>query len=152
MKYFISVVVSILLLSCSTHNKDLIEQRKNWDYKNWKQNFKDRAFCKCIVSGFDSNIKEKIIYEDKSFYNAIAITFFDSIIDINIKNEILKMKSDSINSLTKVSEAGAGKMVFNHCLKYYKSAKLDSIVKFESKKWKKIKQIDSLVFIKVPSY
>ena len=99
-----------------------------------------------------NNIERKILFEDKSFYNPIAITFFDSIIDINLKKEILKIKSDSLKSLKTVGEAGAGKKVFNHCIKFYKSSRLDSIVKIESKKWKKIKDIDSLIFIKVPSY
>jgi|JI6StandDraft_1071083.scaffolds.fasta_scaffold228749_3 hypothetical protein len=62
------------------------------------------------------------------------------------------MKKDSLNSLNKISESKAGKKVFEHCLKFYKSKKLDSITFVESKKWNIINDIDSLIATKIPSY
>lgn len=152
MKY-ISIGALFFIVGCSTQSQQLIEQRKSWHYQNWKQDFKDRTFCLCLLEGYQNkDLHRKIVEIDNSYYNAIATALFDSIISMNLKDELKKMKTDSIYRIEHVSESGQGKRIFNHCLKYYKSKKLDSIAKMESLKWRKIRDIDSLVMEKIPAY
>lgn len=139
------------MIGCSTQNKSLIDQRDKWHYKNWRQDFKDRTFCLCLLEGYQNkDLQRKIVQMDRSYTNALYSTFFDSIIYQNLKVELKQMKMDSIYRIEHVSEGGQGKKVFNHCLKYYKSKKLDSITKLESKNWKKIKNIEEIISIKHP--
>ena len=152
MKYLF-ILMLIVLFSCSPENKILDTQRHSWNYNNWKQEFKDRTLCNCLIKGYNNKeITNKIYDIDKSYYNPIAIVLFDSIIDGLLKNEILKMKKDSLLSINRVTETKAGKTVFEHCIKLYRSKKLDSIAKSESKQWRKIKNIDTLIIKKMPSY
>jgi hypothetical protein len=55
-------------------------------------------------------------------------------------------------SFETTSEANAGKKVITHCLNFYQSKKLDSITNIQYKKWKNIKDIDSLVNAKIPAF
>lgn len=153
MKKLFLYISFVIFFGCNTKNSIIQQQRTNWDYKNWKQNFKDRTLCICLLKGYEDNEVVKSIYKiDKSFYNPIALSIFDEKIDTILQKEILIMKSDSLNSLDKLSESKAGKTVFEHCIKFYKSKTLDSIVNIESKKWKKIKNIDSIIAKKMPAF
>ncbi|MCU7614376.1 hypothetical protein N0B16_07990 [Chryseobacterium sp. GMJ5] len=145
MKKYILILLALSgIISCSSINK-----RNN----NWKQDFKDRTLYKCLIAGYnDKNITKGIFKIDKSLYNPIATTIFDEKIDSILLPINQKMRNDSLNSLNKISEAKAGKQVFNTCLKLYKSSALDREVEIESNKWKKIKNIDSLLEAKNPAF
>jgi hypothetical protein len=152
MKLFFSTISLLILVGCSAE-KQLKEQRETWHYNNWKDRFKDRVFCKCLLVGYGKKeITNPIQQIDKSYYDAIGIAVFDKTIDSLLQIEAAKMTRDSLESLNTVAEAAAGKRVFSHCLQFYKSRELDSITKAESKKWRKITNIDSLVMKAVPAY
>lgn len=132
----------------------LIKQRKMWGYDNWQQDFKDKVLCDCLLKGIgDKDFINKFINIDKTYsYMPVASALFDSLINESLKPVILKMKTDSLASINRVAEGGEGKRVFSSCMVFYKSKKLDSIVKVESKKWERIRNIDSLLSLKYPAF
>ena len=147
MKKMLLLVFTIFLFSCSITNK-------NAKYtQNFKEEFKFQAYCSCIVNGYeDKKITSKMIETDKSFYNPIINSVFSIELNKIGIEEAKIMKLDSLNSTKKVSEAKAGKQVLFHCLQFYNSKKLNIITKQKFKEWKNIKNIDSIVIIKVPAF
>ncbi len=140
MKLIITLFFVSFIIGCNTQNKVLADKRKAWDYRNWKENFKERAFCLCLLEGYNnSDVKNLILENDKTYYDAIAITFFDPVLKPVIQQEVEQIKKDSILSVGSVAEPAVGKKVFYHCSKFYKSKRLDSIVKQEIVKWKRVK-------------
>ncbi|MFC6876499.1 hypothetical protein ACFQZF_07365 [Flavobacterium myungsuense] len=153
MKVISTLLLSILLISCSQHKQLIREERKLWGFNNWKNDFKDRAFCQCLLEGYnDRNVKKFILKNDKSYYDGIGIAIFDPTLIPIIQKEVTQIKKDSLESVEKVPEHIVGKRIFNHCLNFYKSKKLDSITKSEIHKWKKIKKIQDEVWKEVPTY
>jgi|JI6StandDraft_1071083.scaffolds.fasta_scaffold228749_2 hypothetical protein len=70
-------ILFVITFGCNTENSALKQHRRNWNYKNWNQNFKDRALCKCLLDGYGKkDIIKSIIEIDKSYYNAVSISFF----------------------------------------------------------------------------
>lgn len=149
----LTILLVLVFCSCTPERTILLSQRETWGYRNWKQNFKDRTLCKCLIGGYnDPLIRNKIFKIDKSLFDPISIVLFDSVISNILESKFLKMKKDSIESIKIVSEPAAGKLVFKSCLKFYRSEKLDSLTKVEAKKWKNIKNIDTLIHKKMPMY
>lgn len=147
MKGIYLLLAFYLLTSCGISNKEDLYT------KNFKQEFKLQAYCSCVLYGYnDKNTISKMVKIDKSFYNPILNSFFsDDIRKIGL-NEYKIMKIDSTKSFEKVSEAMVGKKVLHHCLNFYKSKKLDSLTKIYNRKWKNMKNKDSIFTIGNPSY
>lgn len=143
----ISLIFSMLIFAaCSiTDNKKYV--------KDFKKDFKFNAYCSCLIEGYnDKKLASQMIHIDKSFYSPIINSvLFDDLKKIGIE-EAKIMKKDSIKSINSVSEALAGKKVQYHCLTFYNSKKLDSITNTNYKKWKNIKNIDSILNIKNPAF
>ena len=145
-----------LIFSCST-SKELREDRKSWDYKNWDNKFKKRAVSLCILKGYENKKIENLINEnDYSFYSPLGKAIFDKALEPIIDKEITKIKFDSIklentypNDLKSIYQK---RNVFNHCLNFYESKQLDSITRIEKKKWKKIDNILSEVHKVIPTF
>ena len=156
-KSLIFILVTFLIfISCGV-NKDLREERKDWEFSNWEQQFKDRTLCVCILQGLNNkSIQDSIIRYDKSFYNPLAIAVFDSTINELLKNEIKQIQQDSIQSIglypEDISSLLEGKRIMNHCIELYRSKRLDAIVKVEKKSWKRIDNIIDQIHKKLPTY
>jgi hypothetical protein len=148
------ILVLLFFLGCHNYNSNIERSdRQKWGYDHWQQNFKDQVLCDCILAGSgDKKFESQIKLTDKSFSSPINFILFDSLSKVTIQPVIFKMKADSIASVKTVSEAMAGKKIFNTCLQFYKSRKLDSIARAASIKWSQISNIDSLVMRKIPSY
>lgn len=128
-------------------------QRKESDYKHWNNHYKERAFCKCLPVGYNiPSISNAILNIDRSYYDPLAIAVFDSSLNILLRRELSIIQKDSAESKYRVAEAAQGKKIFNHCFEFYKSIRLDSAMRSEKKKWKRIKNIDNLISQKIPSW
>ena len=146
-------ILTILICSCSQQQQLIRKEHKSWGFKNWKNEFKERAFCNCLIEGYENNdIKNYIVKYDKTYYSGIGIAIFDPALKPIIKNEVLQMRNDSIESTTKVPEHLVGKRVFEHCLEFYKSKRLDSITKRQMTEWKKIKNLEEKIWEYIPTY
>ncbi|WP_123923498.1 hypothetical protein [Flavobacterium tructae] len=141
----ISLLFSLLVLvACGvSSNKKHIQ--------DFKKDFKFNAYCSCLLKGYnDKNITSQITRIDKSFYSPILSSIFsDEFKKIGLEESKI-MTNDSIKSINTVSEAMIGKKIQLHCLNFYNSKKLDSITKLNYKKWKNLKNIDSIVNINNP--
>lgn len=152
MRKRILCLFAVTILGCNFKKSKITEQREKWEFNKWKEQFKDSAFCKCLLAGYGKKEVVDFIHEkDKSYYDLISIAIFETAIDSVLKKEVSIMKSDSILSLKNVVEGGAGKKVFSHYLAFYKSNKLNAIVEAESVKWDTITNIDSIVHKKIPA-
>lgn len=150
---FLLIVMS---LSCSTP-KELAREREIWDFKNWEQHYKDRAFCLCLLKGFDNQkVENTLMTYDNSFYNALGIAIFDESLNLIIENEVQKIKLDSINSLGSypddLKSIYQKRKVTKHCLNFYNSDQLDRYTNDQKPKWKKIPNIMDKIHEKIPSY
>lgn len=146
----------LLLTNCGV-NKELREERKDWKFSNWEQEFKDRTLCLCVLQGINNkSIQDSIVKYDKSFYNPLAIALFDSTINKLLKSEIKQIQIDSANSIgrypTDIRSLLEGKRVMNHCTELYRSKRLDSIVNLEKRRWKRITNIMDKIHDKLPTF
>ena len=145
-----------MLVSCGISN-ELKEERKRYQFDNWQQQYKDRAFCKCLLEGFrNKQLQDSILKYDKSFYNPVAYALFDSSINILLKGEIQKMITDSIWSIGKghpdLKKFFEGKKVTGHCLELYNSDRLKKVISQQKAHWKKIRNIEDEILRKVPTF
>ncbi|MGH2666581.1 MAG: hypothetical protein ACRDEC_12285 [Flavobacterium sp.] len=126
---------------------------KNATYiKDFKSEFKLQAYCHCITEGYGKKTSSSMTLKDKSFYSPVVSSiFFDELKKIGYEENRI-MKLDSLHSIQVVSEATAGKKIISHCLQFYHSKKLDSLTNINYKKWKNIKNIDSIIVSKNPAY
>src|SRR5690606_30246325 len=150
------VLVLIILSSCSI-SKELREERKQWDFNNWASEYKDRAFCLCVIKGYENIEIEKVLKEnDHSFYSPLGMAIFDKSLKPIIAEEVKKIRLDSINSINSYPEDLKAlyqkRQVFNFCLQFYKSRELDSLAKKEKKNWKKIPSIINEIWKESPTY
>lgn len=104
------------------------------------QVFKDRALCKCLASGLDSNNSNADIQKLIPF-DPFAIVLYDSIIDKNLKLMLNEIYLDSVSRINTVSVNAQGKMVFYSCMNYFRSKKLDLLAKRRIKQIGKIKNL-----------
>ena len=154
---FISMILTIsLLISCSV-SKELNEERKDWNFKNWDKKFKSRAFCLCQLKGYENKKLEDLLWDnDYSYYNALAIAIFDDSIETQIKKEIELIRLDSINSEGRypadLKTLYQKRNVMNHCLEFYNSKRLDSLTNSQKKYWKSIPNIMSKIHEKIPTF
>ena len=141
----VTLLLIILLFSCNVKNgigKEISVQ-----------GIKDRTLQKCLLSGYgNANLAKEINKIDRSIYNPLAFALYDEQIDIYLQPKIAKMKVDSAESVTKVSEALKGKLVFNTCLNIYKSNELNLFAKKHIRTLRKNKELDSLFFMKNPTF
>ena len=89
-----SIIILILqiVFSCSTP-KELRTERKEWNYKNWDEEFKERAFCLCQLKGFENfNVENTLKTYDKSYYDPIGIAIFDEVLEPIIKTATKKIR------------------------------------------------------------
>ena len=143
----------LIISACNQTTSELIEQRKSWGFDNWESEFKERALCLCLLEGYENEeIKSYILKNDQSYYDGIGIAIFDPTLKQIIRKEVAKIKQDSIASIERVPEHLEGKRIFNHCMEFYKSDRLDSIVKKEIPKWNEIKDIEAEVWKHIPTY
>ncbi|PWN60963.1 hypothetical protein [Chryseobacterium viscerum] len=146
MKKIAIVISGCFLVSCTVNKSNFKEELT-------VQNYKDRTFQKCLLKGYENKeLVNKIYSIDKTLYNPIAIALFDDGIDVFLTFKISKMKKDSLGSIGKISEAKAGKSVFGNCLYVYKSKELDKFATKQINKYKKVKDLDSLILSKNPSF
>ncbi|WP_299515476.1 hypothetical protein [Mucilaginibacter sp.] len=144
------ILLTIIINGCGVRRSEP-GNFKQLSQKKWQQEFKKNVLCNCVLLGMnDKNITQQFYKKDKSFYNEINIVLHDEILSV-LSPVINQIKSDSIMSISTVSEGAAGKTVFNHCLDYYNSKKLDSISKVKSKMWLKM-NVDSLMQVKAPAF
>ncbi len=148
---------TLLTLARCGINKELREERRDWKFSNWEQEFKDRTLCLCVLQGLNhKSIQDSIVKYDKSFYNALAIAVFDSTINELLKKEIKQIQVDSANSVgrypTDISSLLEGKRIMNHCTELYRSKRLDSVVNIEKRNWKRISNIMDKIHDKIPTY
>lgn len=150
----LKILVLLLIISaCNQPNSELMEQRKSWGFDNWESDFKERALCLCLLEGYENEeIKNYILKHDKSYFNGIGIAIFDPTLKPIIQTEVAKIKQDSIESVERVPEHFVGKRIFSHCMEFYKSERLDSIVKKEIPKWNEIKDIQAEVVKRLPTF
>lgn len=153
MRLYKTLIFILLISACNQPNSELTEQRKSWGFDNWEYEFKDRALCLCLLEGYENEeIKNYILKNDKSYYNGIGIAIFDPTLKPIIQKEIAKINQDSIESVGKVPEHLVGKRIFSHCMEFYKSKRLDSIVQKEIPKWNEIKNIQAEIWKHIPTY
>lgn len=152
MRYLLLLIFYITLSSCTSSSKGRVDNK--WaDSKILKEGFKNYVLCECLLKGYgNAELRDQIKSIDKSFSSPLYYTLFDS-----LKNEILKpviqeINRDSIRTAGRVSESAAGKHVFSRCIAFYKSKNLEFITEKEYKNWKAIKNLDSLISLKVPAY
>jgi hypothetical protein len=153
---FLMVLITFMSISCST-NKELREERKEWDFKNWNKKFKERAFCLCQLKGYQNkNLENHLWKNDKSYYNVLGIAIFDETLNPLINKEIEKIRLDSIVSIghypDDLKPLLQKRNVINHCLEFYSSKRLDSLTKMQKKDWKKIPNILERIHHKIPTF
>ncbi len=156
MKKNICIFFLFFLFSCSS-NKELRKEREIWNFKNWKQEYKDRAFCLCIQKGFENRkLESELIDNDKSFYNPLGIAIFDKSLIPLINDKVKKIRLDSMNSIdtypSDLKPIYNKRAVLSNCINFYKSKILDNTAKNEEKKWKKIKGISDEIHKEIPTY
>lgn len=153
LKVFFIFICVLFIYSCNPKYSELIEKRKSWGFDNWDSKFKDRALCLCLVEGYENKkIKNYIKNNDKSYYSGIGIAIFDPTLKPIIKREVEKIRQDSIESVKRYPEHLRGKRIFEHCMEFYKSERLDSILKKEIPKWKKITDLEAEIWKYIPTY
>ena len=145
-----------VLLSCST-TKELRQERKYWNYKNWNKEFKERAFCLCQLKSFENkNLEDALLRNDRSYYSPLGIAIFDEALESQTIKEIELIRFDSINSIGSYPDdlkpILQKRTVANHCFEFYKSKRLDSLTKKQKKYWKTIPNIMDKILIKIPTY
>ena len=145
-----------IFISCSSM-KDLRNERKEWNYKNWDKAFKERAFCLCQLKSFENKYIESILWKnDKSYYDPLGIAIFDDVLEPQIVKEVGLVRLDSINSIGKYPDdlklLLQKRAVINHCLKFYNSKRLDSLAKKQKKYWSTIPSIMDKIHAKIPTY
>jgi hypothetical protein len=154
------LIYSFLMTMCfaCTTSKALREERKYWGYKNWPQEFKNRALCNCILYGHrNKNFQDSMRKYDKSFYNPMAMGLFDDALEPLLKIQLEKMIIDSANSIGKspadLKEVVWGKTVISSCTEFYNSKQLDATMRYQKKKvWPKITDVTSEIWKKVPTF
>jgi len=149
----ISILLNITFIACDdgNNNKHANSIKKKRTEAEWKNRFKDLVFCNCVITGIsDSAVRMKFLLTDKSFHDPINIIMEDDIKQL-LNPVIKKIKSDSISSLTTVSEGAQGKKVFDNCLKFYKSNQLDTFTRGQLLKWNRT-NLDSVMSVKAPAY
>lgn len=153
----IKYVLALFVLSSCSVSKELKEERKNWNFNNWENEYKNRAFCLCVLKGYEDKKIESLFSEkDRSFYNPLGIAIFDKSLNPIIDDEVKKIRYDSINSIDKYPEDLRGiyqkRKVFNHCIKFYNSKELDDFSKKERIIWNKIPNILDEIHKEIPTY
>ncbi|MFD2892794.1 hypothetical protein ACFS5J_12305 [Flavobacterium chuncheonense] len=155
--YFVPFCLCFIFFNSCTISKTLKEERKQWNFKNWDVEFKERAFCLCVLKGYENPKLEKSLWEnDKTFYNPTGIAIFDKTLEPIIEKEIKKIKLDSINSLghypDDLKPLYQKRKVLEHCLAFYNSSELNEITKNEKRSWNKISNIMSEIHKSIPTY
>ncbi|UKB77933.1 hypothetical protein [Chryseobacterium sp. MEBOG07] len=146
MKKIAILISGYFLVSCTVNKSSFKEELT-------VQHFKDRTLQKCLLKGYENKDLVNRIYDiDKTLYDPVAIALFDDEIDAVLASKINKMKKDSLESIGKISEAKAGKIVFGNCLSFYKSKELDRFATKQINKYIKVKDVDSLILSKNPSF
>ena len=150
------LIVSVLFYSCSV-SKELKEERKMWGFKNWENEFKDRAFCLCQLKGFaNKEIEKTLVNNDKSYYNPLGYAIFDKALKFEIDKQVEKIRLDSLESVgrypTDLTDLLQRRAILGNCLEFYRSKSLDSLAKTQKKTWKKIPDIMAEIHKVPPTY
>jgi hypothetical protein len=156
-RIIIIIIFTIQILSSCSTTKELKRERKEWNFKNWDKEFKERAFCLCQLNGFENkDLKIALQENDKSYYNPIGIAIFDEVIEPQIKKEIEIISLDYINSIGRypsdLKPLLEKRTVINHCFEFYNSKRLDSLAKSQKKYWRDIPNIMDKIHTKLPTY
>ena len=149
-------IPTFIFISCSVP-KELRKERKDWNFKNWKQEYKDRALCLCITQGYENKeLKKTFIKYDRSLYNPLGIAIFDKSLIPIINKESIKIRTDSINSLGKYPEdlktVYNKRAVLTHCINFYNSKMLDTLANSQKKYCLKIDNILDEIHKEIPTY
>lgn len=156
-RFITTIIFAVLLLfSCST-TKELRKERKEWNYKNWDKEFKERAFCLCQLKSFENKNLENVLWDnDRSYYKPLGIAIFDQVLEPFIIKETQLIRLDSINSIGSYPDDLKSllqkRTVANHCLEFYNSKRLDSLTKKQKNYWSKIPIIIDRIHSKIPIY
>ena len=143
-------IMTFLFLANVCHSQ-VNEQRQKWEYSKWPTLFRERALCLCLIEGYqDSIVRKRILQNDRSYYDPISIAIFDKTLIPIVRREVDSINIKFKNSIGRISEGAIGKKVFNHCMEFYKSKRLDLILKKARQEWKEIKDIDSEVEKSLP--
>lgn len=150
------LLFTVFILSSCSISKEL-EERKEWNFKNWKNEYKDRAFCLCVLKGYEDEKFENLLFEkDRSFYNPLGIAIFDKSLKPLIDKEVKKIRLDSIKSINSYPEdlkiLYQKRQVLNLCINFYRSKELDSLASKEKKNWDKIENILNEIHKEIPTY
>lgn len=146
----------MVLISCSVP-KELRKERADADFKNWDKHFKDRAFCLCQLHGFNNSTMDSLLQQyDRSYYNVIAISFFDEALAPQIAKEVEAMRLDSIDVVgripTDILPHYQKRKVAQHCLAFYNSKRLDRLTQRQKEYWNSIPSIIGGIWQKFPTY
>lgn len=153
---FISFLFIALLFACST-TKELKQERREWDFKNWDRKFKERAFCLCQLKGFENkNLEKELWRNDKSYHSVLGIAIFDAPLESQIKKEIETIRLDSIKAIGNYPDdlkpIYQKRNVASHCLEFYNSKRLDSLTQLQKNYWKRIPNIMDQIHLKIPTF
>ncbi|MFD1256145.1 hypothetical protein ACFQ3S_05010 [Mucilaginibacter terrae] len=147
------ILLSMIFIACNergNNNKHADSKDKKRE-KQWRERFKDLVLCNCVVMGIsDSSVRMKFLMTDKSFYDPMNFVMEHDIKQL-LTPVIADMKQDSVNSLTTLGEGAQGISIFDNCLKFYKSKKLDTIADQKLFKWNHT-DIDSVMSVVAPAY
>lgn len=147
-KKILYIIILLITCSCST-NKNKMR------YNKFDEKFKEYSFCLCTFYGYsdvNKNLAKQMNTIDKSNSRFMYAIIEERSLEFLLNKERNKMKKDSLISIKTTSEASAGKKILTNCLNFYKSKSLDSLSKIQYKRFKNIKNIDSLIQTKLPDY
>lgn len=149
-RVFLLFAVALVFLQEATGQS--IEERRLWEFEKWPEMFKDRAFCLCLEYGYRDSIIKSAFQKDKSFYNPVAIAVFDAALKPVVLDEVRQIDGKERVSYSRVSEAAAGRRVLDHCLDFYKSKRLDSLMRTAKPSWSKINDIGARIRDSIPTF
>ena len=140
MKRIYLLMQMLVLLSCSTYQRDKFSYRKD-DKKYWINNFKSEVFYECLKEGYQNDTIFKLIAK-KDLFNTREYFEFDLIDSAKVfgKSIIIKMPTPYIN--LDESDLKNKNFISMSCLNYYASRELDSIAKKAYKAHKKFLKKD----------
>ena len=137
------ILITTLFFLGNISQCQIAAQRDKWEYSKWPTQYKERAFCLCLLEGYqDTTLKRKLLEVDKSYYDPVSIAIFDKTLSTIIKSEVDSINMKYNRSIGRISEVANGKRVFNHCLEFYESRRLDLMMQSARKEWNEIKDID----------
>lgn len=134
MKKIISLIIPLIILSCSTYKRDKFIYR-NEDKKVWINTFKSEVFYECLKEGYKNDTIFKLMAKKDLFnsYDAIDFTTINYARELG-KQVIIKIPTPHIKIEVGNEYLKNKNFISYNCLNYYASKELDSIANIEYEK------------------